>query len=275
MPDPRPANQKPRPWEKGAEGEATSFGNWLRRQREMREITLREIADTTKVSLRYLEAFEQDRFDALPAPVFARGFLREYARYVGLDPDEVVNHFLSVHQAAQPPRQPQEGEDYESGRSPSETQWRYGLVLGFALVVLLGLIALAAFLAERRGEADEQGGATVPVTVAPPPPPSAPQDSESEPVEEAAPLRVTLEFREECWVEAVMDGNRRVSELRLQGESMQLEAEESVVLTLGNPPGVQVEVNGHALDLARSGGQVLRGLRIDLDTVRALDGESS
>ena len=49
----------------------------------MREISLRDIAERTKISLRYLEAMEADRFDLLPAPVFAKGFLREYARYVG------------------------------------------------------------------------------------------------------------------------------------------------------------------------------------------------
>ena len=63
----------------------------------MREINLRDIAERTKISFRYLEAMEADRFDLLPAPIFAKGFLREYARYVGLSPDDVVNHYLSVH----------------------------------------------------------------------------------------------------------------------------------------------------------------------------------
>ena len=66
--------------------EPESFGTWLRRQREVREIDLREIADSSKVSMSYLRAFEEDRFDVLPAPLFAKGFLRQYARYVGLDP---------------------------------------------------------------------------------------------------------------------------------------------------------------------------------------------
>ena len=90
-------NRQP-PWEKEAlPTESGSFGDWLRRQREVREISLRDIADRTKISFRYLEAMEADRFDLLPAPVFAKGFLREYARYVGLSPDDVVNHYLSEH----------------------------------------------------------------------------------------------------------------------------------------------------------------------------------
>src|ERR687891_907511 len=90
----RPGRQPP--WEK-TDPEPGSVGEWLRLQREMREISLRDIAERTKISLRYLEAMEEDRFDTLPAPIFAKGFLREYARYVGLSPDEVVNHYLSVH----------------------------------------------------------------------------------------------------------------------------------------------------------------------------------
>src|SRR3954465_2437616 len=89
-------NRQP-PWEKEAVStDSGSFGDWLRRQRELREISLRDIAERTKISLRYLEAMEADRFDLLPAPIFAKGFLREYARYVGLSPDDVVNHYLSV-----------------------------------------------------------------------------------------------------------------------------------------------------------------------------------
>ena len=71
-------NRQP-PWEKEAVStESGSFGDWLRRQRELREISLRDIAERTKISLRYLEAMEADRFDLLPAPIFAKGFLREY-----------------------------------------------------------------------------------------------------------------------------------------------------------------------------------------------------
>ena len=84
------------PWEPESEGESVGFGLWLQRQRELREIPLREIADVTKISIAYLQAFEDDRFDILPALVFSKGFLREYARYVGLDADEVVNSFLNA-----------------------------------------------------------------------------------------------------------------------------------------------------------------------------------
>jgi len=57
--------------------------------------SLRQIANASKVGVRYLEYIEQDRFAYLPAPVYLRGFLQEYARMVGLDPRRVTESYLS------------------------------------------------------------------------------------------------------------------------------------------------------------------------------------
>src|SRR4029077_15243988 len=73
--------------------ELASFGEELRREREIREISLKEIADATKISKRFLEAIERNDHRTLPAPVFTRGFIREYARYLGLNADEIVNRY--------------------------------------------------------------------------------------------------------------------------------------------------------------------------------------
>ena len=67
-----------------------SFGENLRRERELRGVSLREIADNTKISIRFLEALEEDRVDVLPGGLFPRSFVRQYATFVGLDPDRTV-----------------------------------------------------------------------------------------------------------------------------------------------------------------------------------------
>jgi cytoskeletal protein RodZ len=71
-----------------------SFGESLRRERELRDISLREIADATKINLRYLEALEQNRFDILPGGVFNKGFIRAYARFIGADGESLVDLYL-------------------------------------------------------------------------------------------------------------------------------------------------------------------------------------
>jgi transcriptional regulator with XRE-family HTH domain len=254
------------PWEKGAEaGAGSSFGTWLRRQREAREISLREVADRTKISMRYLQAMEDDRFEVLPAPIFAKGFLREYARYVGLSPDEVVNHYLSVQQ----PQSDEEGQDGRRERRGGGG-WPHWLTMAAVVIALLGLAALLAFLSERWRQRRPGGAEPRPAIVAPTPAavPAAPPVPAAAP---SAPLEVSVEFNQECWVEAVVDGGSRRAEMREQGESMQLEARQSVVFAkLGNAGAVEIQVNGYPYPLDKKRGEVVKDLKIDLDTVRAL-----
>ncbi|MGH9326307.1 MAG: RodZ domain-containing protein [Terriglobia bacterium] len=69
------------------------FGENLRREREMRSITLQEISETTKISVRFLEALEADEFSKLPGGIFTRSFIRAYANYIGLDPEQVMAEY--------------------------------------------------------------------------------------------------------------------------------------------------------------------------------------
>jgi len=70
-------------------------GAVLRRYREERGVSLREIANQSKVGTRYLQYIEGDRLDMLPAPVYLRGFLQEYARALGLDPRQTANAYMA------------------------------------------------------------------------------------------------------------------------------------------------------------------------------------
>jgi flagellar biosynthesis protein FlhG len=70
-------------------------GSVLRRYREERGISLRDIANQSKIGTRYLEYIEGDRLDMLPAAVYLRGFLQEYARALGLDPRRTANAYMA------------------------------------------------------------------------------------------------------------------------------------------------------------------------------------
>src|SRR4029077_11000284 len=72
---------------------ALSFGEELRRERLIREISLEEISSATKISVRLLKALEASDTSRLPAPAFTRGFIRAYARHLGIDPEEKVNAY--------------------------------------------------------------------------------------------------------------------------------------------------------------------------------------
>jgi len=71
------------------------FGERMKRLREQRGITLREIADTTKLSVRALEALERNDISRLPGGIFSRGLVRAYAEQIGADPEATVQEFIA------------------------------------------------------------------------------------------------------------------------------------------------------------------------------------
>jgi hypothetical protein len=73
-----------------------AFGEKLRKQREQRGIELDAISNTTKIGTRMLRALEEEHFDQLPGGVFNKGFVRAYARHVGLDEEEAVADYLAA-----------------------------------------------------------------------------------------------------------------------------------------------------------------------------------
>ncbi len=129
-----------------------SLGEWLRQQREELGISLEQAEADTRIRARYLQALESEELDALPDPVVGRGFLRNYAAYLGLDAGEATARYAQI--SAPPPADPLPGEavqpiasepfrpvplhdmpGFRSGRA-----WVVGLV-----AILLVALALAAW----------------------------------------------------------------------------------------------------------------------------------
>ena len=98
------------------------LGGRLREVRERRGITLRQIANATKISVRSLEALERNDISGLPGGIFSRAFVRAYAVEVGLDPEEMIQEFItqfpdeSVTAGQRAWAQIDDSEEYESNR---------------------------------------------------------------------------------------------------------------------------------------------------------------
>src|SRR5688572_33068603 len=92
------------------------FGPRMKRAREDRGVTLRHIADTTKISASALEALERSDFSRLPGGIFSRAFIRSYALEIGLDPEQTVRDFLvEVPEDATPTGSTHSGRDATFG----------------------------------------------------------------------------------------------------------------------------------------------------------------
>ncbi len=253
-----------------------SFGTWLRQQREGREIDLRDIAETTKISVSYLQAFEEDRFDILPGLLFEKGFLRQYAQHVGLDPEEVVNFYISALRDSEEEEEVAEPEQ-EDRRTDTRGFVLLAVVAAAVVVVLIGLLSrwndrdldLDRLPAPTATRPEQPEALAVAAAVAEPP---ADPEPVTDPGPPPPPLSVTLDFSSECWVEASVDGERQISEIKIQGESLLLEAEETVDLKIGDVGAVLVEVNGHPFHFDQRPRTSVRTQRIDLEVAAALAG---
>ena len=81
-----------------------SFGEKLKLEREKRKITLEQISSTTKIGTRMLQALEDEKFNQLPGGIFNKGFVRAYARALGVDEDQTIADYLEASGEAPPPR---------------------------------------------------------------------------------------------------------------------------------------------------------------------------
>jgi hypothetical protein len=105
------------------------LGDWLVRARETRGLTLEDAERDTRISRRYLQALEDERFDIIPAPVYARGFLRSYSQYLGLDPQEAMARYprdeeIYAGPAAQPRPARQVREQRPAVGAENRPTWR-------------------------------------------------------------------------------------------------------------------------------------------------------
>ena len=248
-----------------------SFGEGLRRERELRGIELRDVAEATKISVRFLQALESDRMDVLPGGLFQRAFVRQYALYLGLDPERTVAEYLfaSGGQASPAPA--------VVAPPPAAPRVRLVYVIGLVLVV-----ALAAYLWPR-GRAAERAAAaaatpvpTPPATLAPMPslrvypPPSGSPVAAVPSAEQAAGLVLDLQARQSCWVAVQADGVKVIDRVLAEGESQTLSARDEMVLSVGNAGGLSFKLNGRPGVMLGREGEVRRNIVITRQSVPSL-----
>ena len=119
-----------------------SLGSYLKGERELRELSVAEVAQATRIPVRVLRYLEEDEWDRLPADVFVRGYLRAYARVLGADETELLSRF--------------EGRDEPEDLSTTlpavyapESGRRFGIAIALVILLILFTLALSIVLRPR------------------------------------------------------------------------------------------------------------------------------
>ena len=214
----------------------------------MRGITLEEIAEATKIGSRALRALEHEDFAKLPGGIFNKGFVRSYARYLGINEEQAVADFLSAETASQQAQAEESGVQVPL-RRPGSLRWVPLVVIAAAVLLFVGWRVWVR-------------------VSAPPPPAPLPRVTGSVVIQrvptaavpaiaEAAPAAlqpaefvVQVRAREDSWISVSADGKVLIADDVLRASSEQtFRAREQMVVKLGNVAGVDISYNGQPLQV--------------------------
>jgi len=225
-----------------------NFGERLKRERELREVTTQEITAATRIGSRFLEALENEDWDKLPVGVFNRGFVRSIARYLGLDEEALLGDYDLAHgtQVASVSPQPE--------HRMSSSKW-IPFLLFIGLLVLVFCAVAGGFYywrhyGARRAQTQSMTSASslanTPVTSAPAPP-AAQQQSDTTSTAQAPPLDLLVSTSTATRVRILADGNLLFEGEFLSGESRHFQAVGEFEVAAADSSAVLLELNGQAM----------------------------
>jgi cytoskeleton protein RodZ len=236
-----------------------SLGQELKRERELRGISLQEISALTRISLKFLQALEEDRLEIIPGKFFIRAILRSYARSIGLDENQVLNRYQEIQSSLD------YQVDLEVPKKSGYELIRRRRILPFLLaslfvILALGLVSFLVLAPKKNPESLLRSE-----------PKSSPSPALSHSVEAPKPeektyesLNLDISFLEDTWLRVSADGAVIWDGIKKEGESLQIRGARELGLNLGNAGGLAFTINGRKGKPLGPRGAVRKDIRITL-----------
>jgi cytoskeletal protein RodZ len=229
-----------------------AIGGELRKARLARKRSIEDVCRSTKISASILRAIENDDFAKVPGGLFTRGFLRAYARDVGLQPDETIQRYrdefgppvqpaavVAERQTVTPNNTAQRLSDPED----DTTRTRRAQIVEFGVIAL---IVLACFSLLRQPQQSTEAAAAAKTVAAAPVAVEKPVATTG--VVAATPPVLTVDIRPTgpCWIEATADGQRIVARLMSAGDRQTITFRNDVTMRVGDPAAFGFAIDGVA-----------------------------
>lgn len=246
----------------------------LKALREARRLSLPDIFETTRVGLIYLTAVENGEFNRLPPPVYARNFIRKYARTVGIDEEPIINRYEKYLESLKPTVK-----ETEIRKPWPETGGRNRfLFASLAAVIIAGALVSALFLYDRAGKPVSPPpvvDSPSPAPVIPEPAPTAatptssaqattagsvtpsPGEATQPPAAAGERYRLVIEARERAWIRITEDRTPAYEALLKPGDKIERMASDYFQLDIGNAGGLNLTFQGKPLGSLGKPGQVI------------------
>ncbi len=147
----------------------SELGEQLRIAREERELTVEEVAEATRIPLNYVYALEEEAYDVFTSDLHARGFLRNYASFLGLDPEETVDLLDEARGTPRGKKASPAALGQDGPQRPGRSMLGVDLLLGLVIVALISLGAYSVYVRQNHVEATPTPGPTIAPTATPKP----------------------------------------------------------------------------------------------------------
>ena len=245
------------------------IGGELRAARRTHKRSIEQIARATKISPAVLRALEDNAFDRVPGGLFTRGFLRAYAREVGLEPEALVERYRTEFEGT--PAQPQEAARAAAQHDvdvddlqPTTGESSPGQIIQICVIVIV-VAAYFAWLRPSKPAVRPPAAATQAAVVPSPAPAPAPAPT---PVgtggqsDAKRPMDVELRAEGPCWVSASVDEKPVLARLMNAGEREHLTVTERLVLRVGDPSTFGFSIDGQP---GRSLGRAGQAVSVTID----------
>jgi cytoskeletal protein RodZ len=265
-----------------------SIGKRLQETRERLGISLDEVENTIRIRVHHLEAIERGDFETLPSPVQARGFLHNYAEFLGLEADNIL---LDYADKLQKRGGRKEKTSYQEPRTQPSVQvqtrrsrWlsvdlfiAAGITIAVLTVLIWGGSRIMTSLRNNPGIDDVEADFLIPtVTISPevipqstPSPPIStlvetiaddPTPTQFIPNVPASQVSIRLNIEKRVWLLVIVDGEEQFRGRLTPGDSLDFVANEIIEVSTGNAAGVRVFYNGQDQGLLGELGQVVTRL---------------
>ena len=251
-----------------------TLGQELKRERELRAISLNDIAGQTRIGLRYLQALEDDRLDLLPGAFFIKSILRSYSKCIGVDENRFVNKYHEEILLQQEDLKETERRRGDETRPEPKTRregarrirWR------LAAIPLVLIAAVAAYFFVLRPRTDNRPVIQRPTIVPPqdqllPPPAQTPLIDPDDPAK-AEELHLELTFHADTWIQIAADGQVQMESIKKAGEKATFTAKKQFLIQIGNAGGFTYTINGREGIPLGASGAVRTDIRIHRDNLK-------
>jgi len=247
-------------------------GQMLQAAREAKQWSFTDTEEITKISVRYIQGLEAENYDVLPGTTYAKGYLRTYAKQLGLDPDEIV----ALYKASATPEPIPVLEVPTSVVKVRPLWFRPVLLVGMGVLAIVLLIAIAVGQSGKKIADPPYSPAALPsapqaeaVTPAPSDPAVATPPTVEAAVQDG--LTVQMAFTQDCWIQFAIDGQPSTQEVFKAGTTKELKGTSKIELVkIGNAGGLTATLNGKALPSYKDGNKVVNNVVLTKDTLKTL-----